>query len=169
MKPLVDYPDDDDEDDAMNTKVEDQTQPKQESSSQEDPGRDTAMESSEEAPSTPVSLTIQTPPERLSEKRRREEEDDDELMKLTAGPKRRSSVNAGSGSAGLLRRKRSVSIGSLSSNEKGSTLGNTTTSAAPKRIAINLSSATVKPTDTAVDKTSNEKENRDDNHDSQGG
>ncbi|PYI25457.1 protein putative to be [Aspergillus indologenus CBS 114.80] len=169
VKPLVDYPDDDDEDDAMDTKVEDQTQPKQESPSQDDPSRDTTMDSSEEAPSTPVSLTIQTPPERLSEKRRREEEDDDELMKLTTGPKRRSSVNAGSGSAGLLRRKRSVSIGSLSSNEKGSTLGNTTTSAAPKRIAINLGSATVKPTDTAVDKTSNEKENRDDNHDSQGG
>ncbi|RAL07973.1 SMEK family protein [Aspergillus homomorphus CBS 101889] len=169
VKPLVDYPDDDDEDDAMDAKPEDQTQPKQESSSQEATGRDTVMGSSEDSPSTPVSLTVQTPPERLSEKRRREEEDDDELMKLSTGPKRRSSTNAGSGSAGLLRRKRSVSIGSLGSNENSPTLGNTTTSAAPKRIAINLSSATVKSTDIAAEKPNNEKENREESHDSQGG
>ncbi|PYH41740.1 SMEK family protein [Aspergillus saccharolyticus JOP 1030-1] len=167
VKPLVDYPDDDDEDDAMDTKPEDQTHQKQECSPQA-LTRDTIMDSLEESPSTPVALTLQTPPERLSEKRRREEEDDDELMKLSAGPKRRSSVNAGSGSAGLLRRKRSVSIGSLSSGEKGSSLGNTTTSAAPRRIAINLSSAVAKSTGSAVDKTNNEKENRDDNNDSQG-
>ncbi|PWY72907.1 DUF625-domain-containing protein [Aspergillus heteromorphus CBS 117.55] len=169
VKPLVDYPDDDDEDDAMDTKPE----PGDEGQGPTPDGesRDASIDSPED-PSTPVSSTRgQTPPERLSEKRRREEEDDDELMKLSSGPKRRSSTSSGPGSAGPLRRKRSVSFGSLSPNEKG---GNTTTSAPPRRIAINLSSATIKGTDTgstdsATDKSSSEKENRGDNHGGEGG
>ncbi|OJJ68524.1 hypothetical protein ASPBRDRAFT_133502 [Aspergillus brasiliensis CBS 101740] len=180
VKPLVDYPDDDDDDDdadAMDTKPEPsdgQAPQDQEQPQQDDPGHDAAASSPAESPSTPVSSTPQTPPERLSEKRRREEEDDDELMKLTAGPKRRSSTSAGPGTAGMVRRKRSVSIGSLSATDKGAALGTLNTSAPPKRIAINLSSATVKAsdpdsTDSGADHASNEKENRDDNHSGDGG
>ncbi|KAI2818834.1 hypothetical protein CBS115989_4864 [Aspergillus niger] len=176
VKPLVDYPDDDDEDDAMDTKPESsdgQAPQNQEQPQQDDSGHDAAAGSPTDSPSTPVS-TPQTPPERLSEKRRREEEDDDELMKLTAGPKRRSSTSAGPGTAGMVRRKRSVSIGSLSANDKGAALGSLNSSAPPKRIAINLSSATIKAsdpgsTDSGADHANNEKENRDDNHSGDGG
>lgn len=176
VKPLVDYPDDDDEDDAMDTKPEPsdgQAPQNQEQPQQDGPEHDAAAGSPADSPSTPVS-TPQTPPERLSEKRRREEEDDDELMKLTAGPKRRSSTSAGPGTAGMVRRKRSVSIGSLSANDKGAALGTLNSSAPPKRIAINLSSATIKAsdpgsTDSGADHASNEKENRDDNHSGDGG
>ncbi|RAL02133.1 SMEK family protein [Aspergillus ibericus CBS 121593] len=178
VKPLVDYPDDDDdEEDAMDTRPElgdGQVQQTQEEPQQDGSNHDDACSSGENTPSTPVSLTVQTPPERLSEKRRREEEDDDELIKLTSGPKRRSSTSAGPGSAGFLRRKRSVSIGSLATNDKGATLGSLNSSAAPKRIAINLSSTSTstvrsKASDTGstqstTDHASNEKENRDDNH-----
>ncbi|GAT29681.1 DUF625 domain protein [Aspergillus luchuensis] len=175
VKPLVDYPDDDDEDDAMDTKPEPsdgQAPQSQEQPQQDGPEHDAAAGSPADSPFTPVS-TPQTPPERLSEKRRREEEDDDELMKLTAGPKRRSSTSAGPGTAGMVRRKRSVSIGSLSANDKGAALGTLNSSAPPKRIAINLSSATIKAsdpgsTDSGADHASNEKENRDDNHSGDG-
>ncbi|PWY91449.1 DUF625-domain-containing protein [Aspergillus sclerotioniger CBS 115572] len=171
VKPLVDYPDDDEED-AMDTKSEPgdrQVQQNREEPQQDGSSHDDAVSLGERSPSTPVSMIVQTPPERLSEKRRREEEDDDELIKLTSGPKRRSSTSAGPGSAGLLRRKRSVSIGSLAANDKGAALGNLNSSASPKRIAINLSSATTKASDagstqSVTDQASNEKENRDDNH-----
>ena len=177
VKPLVDYPDDDeDEEDAMDTKPEPdggQVQRTREEPQQDGSSHDDALSLSERSPSTPVSMIAQSPPERLSEKRRREEEDDDELIKLTSGPKRRSSTSAGPGSAGFLRRKRSVSIGSLATNDKGAALGNLNSSAAPKRIAINLSSATSKASDagstqSVSDQASNEKENRDDNHSSGG-
>ncbi|KAE8161349.1 component of IIS longevity pathway SMK-1-domain-containing protein [Aspergillus tamarii] len=174
VKPLVDYPDDDeDDDDAMDTKPEGSEEQKQQQSVRQEgtPTPDAATESSADTPSTPVSSTVQTPPERLSEKRRREEEDDDELVKLSSGPKRRSSTSGSPGGAGMLRKKRSVSIGSLSAAaEKGTTqsiLGTVTGSTAPKRIAINLSS---KPspetdsTDSAASTPSSEKENRGENH-----
>ncbi|KAL4870378.1 hypothetical protein BDV12DRAFT_195525 [Aspergillus spectabilis] len=141
VKSLVDYPDDDEEDDAMDTKPEpgaDQKQPKSDEALNEDAHADPI----EEPPSTPVSQIVQTPPERLSEKRRREEEDDDELVKLTTGPKRRSSTSSSTGSAGLLRKKRSGSIGSASIADKGATQsGPVSRNAVTKRIAINLSSA----------------------------
>ncbi|KAL4967545.1 component of IIS longevity pathway SMK-1-domain-containing protein [Aspergillus stella-maris] len=150
VKSLVDYPDDDDEEDqdtdAMDTEKSEaqpeakSKQPQPTESSTEDTITTT------ETPSTPTSQTIQTPPERLSEKRRREEEDDDELVKLTSGPKRRSSTSSSTGSAGFLRKKRSSSIGSVVVTDKG---GQDTPAAgggggakvAPKRIAINLSSS----------------------------
>ncbi|PLB53648.1 DUF625 domain protein [Aspergillus steynii IBT 23096] len=176
VKPLVDYPDDDEDDDAMDTKAE--PGPEQQQLQPEDShsqGSDT--NSHEESPSTPVSLTIQTPPERLSEKRRREEEDDDELIKLTSGPKRRSSTSSGPGSAGLLRKKRSTSIGSMSPGDKGNAqgaLGSLTTGAAPKKIAINLGSAPAKSSQPANDRAdsttheSSEKENRSNDHGNNG-
>jgi protein phosphatase-4 regulatory subunit 3 len=117
------------------------------------------------------SPTAQAPPvpERLAEKRRREEEDEDELVKLAAGPKRRSSTSSNSG-AGFLNRKKNLSIGSIGSVEKGGTqgvLGTVTSSAPPKRIAINIGAVKSSIPDTAtcgetISSESNEKENRDD-------
>ena len=133
-KPLVAYPDDDD-DDAMDT----QTDPAQAQNQQ-------GKASSESAATSP-SPSPNTPPERLSEKRRREEEDEDELVKLTSGgPKRRSSTSSNSGSAGFLRRKKSV--------DKGTTQNSGKVSAPPKKISINLGSTTAKS-------QRSEKENRD--------
>ncbi|KAJ5716485.1 hypothetical protein N7493_008396 [Penicillium malachiteum] len=139
-KPLVDYPDDDDEDeDAMDTKPEAlSTQPLQAESTT---AVDAPGETGSEAGSTSSSPAQTPPPERLAEKRRREEEDEDELMKLAAGPKRRSSTSSNSG-AGFLNRKKSLSIGPIGTGEKGTgILGGT----APKRIAINLSPTTKSP------------------------
>ncbi|KKK25454.1 hypothetical protein ARAM_006344 [Aspergillus rambellii] len=149
VKPLVDYPDDDEEDnDAMDFKPESETGSKQgQTTPQPDDisNEDAPADPAEELPSTPVSLAVQTPPERLSEKRRREEEDDDELVKLTFGPKRRSSTNSGPGTAGMLRKRRSGSIGSMTS-EKGVPQGvNITVSTGPKRIAINLNPSVKSP------------------------
>ncbi|KAK9558851.1 Platinum sensitivity protein [Aspergillus fumigatus] len=164
VKPLVDYPDDDEDENAMDTKPEADELQAQQTPQEEDATVDISLETQ----TTPISLGIQAPPERLSEKRRREEEDDDELVKLTSGPKRRSSTSSSSGSAGLLRRKRGMSIGSLSTAEKGTTqnssggLGGT----APKRIAINLGPVVKRATsetessDSTSSHTSNEKENR---------
>ncbi|KAH8433234.1 SMEK family protein [Aspergillus melleus] len=176
VKPLVDYPDDDEDDDAMDTKSE--SGPEQQQLHDEDPPQQgSGANSDEEPPSTPVSLTIQTPPERLSEKRRREEEDDDELIKLTSGPKRRSSTSSGPGSAGLLRKKRSTSIGSMSPSDKANAqggLGSLAGGTAPKKIAINLGSSTNKSSQPAADLSaptaneSSEKENRSDDHGNNG-
>lgn len=164
VKPLVDYPDDDEDENAMDTKPEADELQAQQTPQEEDATVDISLETQ----TTPISLGIQAPPERLSEKRRREEEDDDELVKLTSGPKRRSSTSSSSGSAGLLRRKRGMSIRSLSTAEKGTTqnssggLGGT----APKRIAINLGPVVKRATsetessDSTSSHTSNEKENR---------
>jgi protein phosphatase-4 regulatory subunit 3 len=138
VKPLVDYPDDDEDDVAMDTKPEAGQQKYQGTFGHE------TLPTAESA--TPASPAVQAPPGRLSEKRRREEEDEDELGKLTSTPKRRSS-SAGSGGAGFLRGKRSMSFGST---DKGPTqgLGSTTGSAAPKRIAINIGLTTAKPSPT---------------------
>ncbi|RDW74307.1 SMEK family protein [Aspergillus mulundensis] len=170
VKSLVDYPDDDEEDaDAMDTKPEpegDTKQQKPDDTSNEDAPADPVPEQ----PSTPVSQVVQTPPERLSEKRRREEEDDDELVKLTSGPKRRSSTSSSTGSAGFLRKKRSGSIGSVSLGDKAASSQGTPgmANAAPKRIAINLSSSVkvAEPRDTPPNTVTNaagkesEKENQ---------
>lgn len=138
VKPLVDYPDDDDED-TMDTKPEDD----QEQSVEDQPSNvaDMQGEDPSEAAAIPASATQSPPvPERLAEKRRREEEDEDELVKLSTGPKRRNSTSSNS-SAGSIHRKKTVSIGLIGSAEKSTMLG---ANAAPKRIAINLGPA-VKP------------------------
>lgn len=163
VKPLVDYPDDDDED-AMDTKPEDPEQP---ADGQPLVMADVQVEDSPEAAATPASPTQNAPvPERLAEKRRREEEDEDELVKLATGPKRRSSTSSNS-SAGSINRKKAMSIGSFGSAEKGGLGAN----AAPKRIAINLgpavkSSVSDDPSCEDASSGNNEKENQSD--DSQG-
>ncbi|KAL2813803.1 component of IIS longevity pathway SMK-1-domain-containing protein [Aspergillus cavernicola] len=177
VKSLVDYPDDDDEEDndAMDIKPESEAQRKH-GLNFEEMNDDAPADPTGESPLTPVLQTVQTPPERLSEKRRREEEDDDELVKLTSGPKRRSSTSSSTGSAGMLRKKRSGSIGSVSVIDKGAAQGGPMSSnAAPKRIAINLSSS-VKPTNTRERsdtvpnsaRNENEKENQKDGNSGEG-
>ncbi|KAJ5637179.1 hypothetical protein N7490_007058 [Penicillium lividum] len=161
VKPLVDYPDDDDED-AMDTKPEALAEQTQRA---EVPSATEASETSPDAAVSTPNSPAQTPPERLSEKRRREEEDDDELMKLSAVPKRRSSTSSNS-SAGILSRKKSLSIAPIGAAEKTGSgiLG----SAPPKRIAINLGPSKpvtldAEPSCTPdISAETNEKENRDD-------
>ncbi|KAL4913848.1 component of IIS longevity pathway SMK-1-domain-containing protein [Aspergillus aurantiobrunneus] len=178
VKSLVDYPDDDEEDnDTMDTKLEPEANQKQQAQPDDASNDDAPADPAGETPSTPVSQVVQAPPERLSEKRRREEEDDDELVKLTSGPKRRSSTSSSTGSAGFLRKKRSGSIGSVVITDKGVAQGGVATgNAAPKRIAINLSSSTKTPDtqDITPDSASgapgneNEKENRQDGDSGEG-
>lgn len=125
---LVDYPDDDD-DEVMDSKSEVGIE-KQEIELPER-GLETDI------PSTPTSIQAQHPPERLSEKRRRNDEDDDELVRLSQnGPKRRSSSASSTGSAYLRRRRNSVEPSITSKKAAG---GDVSKSAAPKKIAINLS------------------------------
>ena len=92
FKPLVDYPDD--EEDAIDMKAR---PPSLKSSpiakySPDSSSTVTLTESLSPCtlPSTPTH-TPQVPPERLSEKRRREEDEEDELSKLSFTTKRRSS------------------------------------------------------------------------------
>jgi len=170
LKPLVDYPDDDDDDDAMDTnKTDNLANPVE-----EDPLNLPAVdgEASSEAAATPSSSAPTPPaPERLAEKRRRDEEDEDELGKLAAGPKRRSSTSSNS-SAGILNRKKNLSIGS----DKGTAALGSNASAAPKRIAINLGPAksSISEDDKSCTEVSNEndgneRENRDDSQGNEDG
>jgi protein phosphatase-4 regulatory subunit 3 len=160
---LVDYPDDDDED-IMDTKPE---------GAEEQPVASPAGTSTE-IPASPPTQTP-TPPERLAEKRRREEEDDDELSKLTTGPgpKRRSSTSSNS-NAFIMNRKKNLSAGSLADKNASPGVLNRATSAAPKRIAINIGSTANPPlseTDNRTEVTSEsyEKENRNDSQGNEGG
>jgi protein phosphatase-4 regulatory subunit 3 len=163
VKPLVDYPDDDDED-IMDTKPEGAEQQPVAS----------PTEAFTEVPALSPTQTPPAPPERLAEKRRREEEDDDELSKLTAGPKRRSSTGGNSGAFNM-NRKKNMSAGSLADKNASPGVLNKVTSAAPKRIAINIGSTAKPPvseTDTPrteVTSESYEKENRDDSQGNEGG
>ena len=104
LKSLVDYPDDDFED-QMDTAAASPL-PSTPSKPTPDPANETP------SPKTPPALPVsQSPPERLSEKRRRQEDEDEDALGKLSNPKRRSSVSsvssAGStGSNGVLRRKK---------------------------------------------------------------
>ena len=102
-KPLVDYPDDDDE--TTEIKFEDLY------SKPPNPQNDSPADATLSTPPR-TAPTPQTPPERLSEKRRREEDEEDELGKLSSGVKRRSSsissiTSTNSNASSFLRRKKS--------------------------------------------------------------
>lgn len=134
---LVDYPDDDEEeednDDAMDAKSETTAADKQEI---ELPER--GLVDTNTSPKTPT--TSQQPPERLSEKRRRNEDDEDELGRLAQnGPKRRSS--SASSTASTYFRNRQKSVDRNLKNSLKNEVPSPTNNAAPKKIAINLSSA----------------------------
>ena len=123
-KPLVDYPDDDDENfDAKAQSVHEKSPGKAQDGAK-------AADTTQSAPGVDPALPnlTQSPFERLAEKRRREEDDEDELGKLSTA-KRRSSSGSGVGSntsGNMLRRKKSFS------NAKE-------TAATGKKIAISLS------------------------------
>jgi protein phosphatase-4 regulatory subunit 3 len=128
----VDYPDDDD-DEVMDAKSETIVADKQEI---ELPER--GLVDTNTSPTT--SSTSQNPPERLSEKRRRVEDDEDELGRLAQnGSKRRSS--SASSTASMYFRRRQNSIDRNLKNSANNEVSNSTANAAPKKIAINLSSA----------------------------
>ena len=103
-KPLVDYPDDDDE--AAEIKFGDLD------SKRPNPQDNPSVDATLSTPSPRAAPIPQTPPERLSEKRRREEDEEDELGKLSSGAKRRSSSissvsSTNSNTSNFLRRKKS--------------------------------------------------------------
>lgn len=128
----MDYPDDDD-DEVMDVKSETMVADKQEI---ELPER--GLVDTNTSPTTPS--TSQHPPERLSEKRRRVEDDEDELGRLAQnGSKRRSS--SASSTASMYFRRRQNSIDRNLKNSANNEVSNSTANAAPKKIAINLSSA----------------------------
>ncbi|KIW45480.1 uncharacterized protein PV06_03871 [Exophiala oligosperma] len=148
-KPLVDYPDDED-DENMDAKVATpQTPLTPESSKEVSPPEPRAISDKKLQPSPEIKETeLQHPPERLTEKRRRQEdEDEDELGKLTGGPKRRNSSSSATslGSSGSLKRKKgflrskqAVDQTLLSSNTDTE---NHVEGRKPRKIAISLSNA----------------------------
>lgn len=97
VRPLVNYPDDDADEDDMDILGEDMPSTAHKASAAtQTPDEDASPKGS--------------PPERISEKRRREEDEEDELLasiSTSAGPKRRASTssNASTGSVRSLRRK----------------------------------------------------------------
>jgi protein phosphatase-4 regulatory subunit 3 len=108
IKPLVNYPDDDAEDEMDILASSEPTVPTQTAS--------TSTQTVAAASAEPVSLP--SPPERLSEKRRREEDEEDELLAnlASSGTKRRASVSSNASTASVssvrgLRRQKSISSG----------------------------------------------------------
>ena len=101
VRPLVNYPDDDADEDDMDILAADvPVSAHKMSTTTQNPGETTS----------PKSASAGSPPERISEKRRREEDEEDELLasiSTSAGPKRRASTasNASTGSLRSLRRK----------------------------------------------------------------
>lgn len=112
LKSLVDYPDDEDDADMMDTRPAESTSPL----------NTPATSTTSEAPRLSPSPMLQTPPpESLSAKRRREEEDEDELGKLTTTSKRRNSAGSvssvGSNGSNTLKRKKGGFLAKRDANE----------------------------------------------------
>lgn len=102
VRPLVNYPDDDADEDDMDILGADMQSTAQKLST-------TTQTSDGGSPAKPAA-EVGSPPERISEKRRREEDEEDELLasiSTSTGPKRRASTssNASAGSLRSLRRK----------------------------------------------------------------
>ena len=117
VRPLVNYPDDDEGEDDMDDLAAAAPSVLPESISSATPEQDSQS-------------TSKSPPERLSEKRRREDDEEDELLLniSSSGPKRRASVNSNSSTSSLknLRRK---SPNIAPAKENGGT---------PKKIALSI-------------------------------
>jgi protein phosphatase-4 regulatory subunit 3 len=101
VRPLVNYPDDDAEEDDMDILAGDVPSSAQKLST---------PASTPDDGGSPKSGAVGSPPERISEKRRREEDEEDELLSsisTSTGPKRRASTasNASTGTLRSLRRK----------------------------------------------------------------
>ena len=124
-KPLVDYGSDEENENA-DSDVPAVVSP----SNGNTPESATSKSSDDEKILTPTSSSVPSPPERVSEKRRREEDEEDELGKLSQSKRRSSSAaSAGSGTANVLRRKKSFTNSGPNNNGK------------PGKIAISLSPA----------------------------
>ncbi|KAF2852724.1 DUF625-domain-containing protein [Plenodomus tracheiphilus IPT5] len=101
VRPLVNYPDDDADDDDMDILAADMP---------ESAHKMSMPTQTQDDNTSPKSASAVSPPERISEKRRREEDEEDELLasiSTSAGPKRRASTssNTSTGSLRSLRRK----------------------------------------------------------------
>jgi protein phosphatase 4 regulatory subunit 3 len=112
-KPLVDYPDEGEEEDILDENMDVRPSPGPVLTPQT-PGTPATPDSSEKENTSPPARRLQPSPEipdKIPEKRRREEEEEDEddaLSKLTSGIKRRNSTSSHSSSgsfSGLRRRK----------------------------------------------------------------
>jgi protein phosphatase-4 regulatory subunit 3 len=119
VRPLVNYPDDDGEDDMDILATSTPTSSQKLSTMQ-----------TEDESTSPKAVAVGSPPERLSEKRRREEDEEDELLasiSTSTGPKRRASTasNTSTGSLRSLRRKSP----NVNSGKDG---------AGPKKISLSL-------------------------------
>jgi protein phosphatase-4 regulatory subunit 3 len=120
VRPLVNYPDDDNEDDDMDILAT--------STPSASPSKSPATTQTSPVANTAAAPDPSTPPERISEKRRREEDEEDELLASlsSSGTKRKASPQRASGpqSTQKLRRKNSMS--------------NAKDSGAPRKISISL-------------------------------
>ncbi|KIW73880.1 hypothetical protein PV04_01962 [Phialophora macrospora] len=164
-KPLVDYPDDD-EDEAMGNKADAAPPTPLTPESNKDVSSPEARTTPEKKlqPSPEIKSAaeaeLQQPPERVTEKRRRQEDDDeDELSKLSGGPKRRNSTSSASSLAsqgslrrkkGFLRSKQAASENTHSVPATNADTENHVEGRKPRKIAITLSNVTNKPEDTAT-------------------
>jgi len=128
QKPLVDYPDEEEDEELATPKTPTTPENEKENTSKK------------LQPSPDLKEDAQHPPERIAEKRRRQEgEDEDELDKLSTGVKRRNSTSSNSSlaSSSSLRRKRGFlrsKQAELSSSPDDSPDGKK-----PRKIAISLS------------------------------
>ncbi|KIV80307.1 hypothetical protein PV11_07818 [Exophiala sideris] len=168
-KPLVDYPDDD-EDENMDSKglSTPQTPMTPESGKETSIPDHRATPEKKLQPSPEIKSSaesdLQNPPERLTEKRRRQDDDDeDELGKLSGGPKRRNSTSSASSlaSSGSLRRKkgflRSKQAADHSALPSNVDRENHVEGRKPRKIAISLANVTNKPDDSPTNAKSQSK------------
>lgn len=122
VRPLVNYPDDDGEEDDMDILAT--------SAPSVSPVTSSAATQTQESPDTSPSAkaNVSTPPERISEKRRREEDEEDELLASlsTSSTKRRASLNSNASNQSVQRLRRK---NSMNSNKDGG---------APKKISLSI-------------------------------
>lgn len=151
-KPLVDYPDDDDDEltDSKPTSTP-QTPLTPESEKENSPDTRSTPEKRLQPSPDIRSITdneLQHPPERVSEKRRRQEdEEDDEMGKLTTGSKRRNSSSSASslGSQGSMKRKKSFLRSKQAADSVSASSGeNHVEGKKQRKIAISLTTASSK-------------------------
>lgn len=118
VRPLVNYPDDDAEEEDVDMDIPLAMR-----------GAPAPSQSKDETKSIKTTVVTQPPPERMSEKRRREEDEEDELLAniSTTTPKRRASTSSNTSTTSLrsLRRKSPQ----INSGKDGGT---------PKKISISL-------------------------------
>jgi len=123
VRPLVNYPDDEGDEDEMDILATSTPSTSAHAIS-------TATQTKEASTTSPSpKSSTGSPPERISEKRRREDDEEDELIaNLTStGTKRRASVNSNASSGSLQRLRRRSSANSAKDN-----------SGAPKKISLSI-------------------------------